>query len=170
LTEPEQLNLGITQEWLDAHAEQVGMKYEPRRFERATPNQKALFTLSFKNPTVISNVLTSIYFGTVKVDDYPFIKVSITEKSGNTRSVSSNGQFLLMLPWKIGGVGQPVQTYNANISRAIESLLPDNFTNKRRLASDEVPRILTEYLMYHIDRDWKLLDDENKSSGPSNNP
>jgi hypothetical protein len=162
LAKPELHNLGITQDWLDANAERAGMDYDPRRFREASQNQKALFTSTFKNPTVISNVLSSIFFGSVKVDDYPFIKVLITERTGKTTSVSSNGQFLLMLPWKNEEIGQSVETYNANISYAIASLLPENFLNKRRLASDEIPRTLAEYVMVQILRDWKLLDQQNK--------
>lgn len=81
MRKPEPVNIGITQEWLDANAEKAAMDYDPRRFEAAAPNQKELFTSSFKNPTIISDVLSPIFFGQVKVDDDPFIKVSITSKA-----------------------------------------------------------------------------------------
>ena len=126
-------NLGITQEWLDANAENAMKEYAEDYFSRAAKNQQALYFSSFKDPKLIERVLPDI-FDSRHSDDYPIVEVEITETNGRVIKVSSEAQPVFMLPWVISRGGRTLKTYNGNIARAIARLMPDKFANKGRLA------------------------------------
>lgn len=56
-----------------------------------------------------------------------------------------------------------IKTYNANISRAIASLLPKKFANRERINGEGLRHDLAEAVMRYIEDDWNLLDAENKA-------
>jgi hypothetical protein len=126
-------NLGITQEWLDANAEVAIEAYVNNRNPSITPNRRALHLSSFKDLKIIEKVLLR-RFNIKWTDDYPSAEIEITETDGRAIKVSSKTQHLFMLPWTISGDGKELKTYNADISRAVASLTPEDFANKERLA------------------------------------
>jgi hypothetical protein len=155
-------NLGITQKWLNANAEKAMKEYAEEYFSRAAKNQQALYFSSFKNPKFIERVLPKI-FNSLHTDDYPIVEVEITETDGRVIKVSSEAQPLFMLPWVISTGGRKLKTYNANIGRAVASLMPDNFANKGRLAGNGLLYEFAEAVMDEIEDRWELLNVENEA-------
>lgn len=160
-------NLGITQEWLNANAEAAVKEYADYYFSAAAPNQQALYYSSFKNLQFIEKILPFVLRGGW-TDDYPNFVVEITETNGSKTIVSSDKQPSFMLPWKIVKNDKTTQTYNANISRALVALLPEDFPNKERLSGESFRRALAESVMRAIKNDWEFLEVENKAGSTLN--
>ncbi|MGH9699472.1 MAG: hypothetical protein ACRD52_08405 [Candidatus Acidiferrales bacterium] len=163
LAKPELENLGISQPWLEANAIPAVETYAGS-FDDAAPNQKALYRVSFTNETLIRKVVLNL-FNFVSTDDYPSVKVEATLEDGSSVSATSNSQYLFMLPWKVKRSGQEVATYNADISRAVVALMPKKSTNRSRIAGQGLDVDLAEAVMRYIEKDWKLLDVENRVGG-----
>jgi hypothetical protein len=161
IPEPELANLGINQTWLNENAIPAVENYAAS-FNDAAPNQKALYQASFTNETIIRQVVSTL-FNFVRTDDYPSVKVEMTFDDGSSASASSDSWYLFMLPWKLKRNGEEIATYNADISRAIASLMPKKSTNRSRIAGEGLEVDLAEAVMRHIEKDWKLLDVENRA-------
>jgi hypothetical protein len=160
---PELQNLGINQTWLDANAIPAVEK-SSGSFENAAPNQKSLYQNSFTNESLIGQVVPNL-FNFSRSDDYPSAKVELTLEDGSTASALSTSQYLFMLPWRVKRSGEEITTYNADVSRAIAALMPKNATNRSRIAGDGLDVDLAEAIMRHIEKDWKLLNVENRVGG-----
>jgi len=162
VTRPDPANLGITQEWLDANAEKAIKEYAAAYFSLAAPNQRELYFSSFKDPKFIEKVLPRL-FNFVASDDYPNVEIEITRTDGRMINVSSKAQPLFMLPWVISADGKKLETYNADIARAIASLAPKKFANKDRLAGEGLGYELARAVMDEIKDSWELLNVESKA-------
>jgi len=162
VAKPDPANLGTTQEWLDANAKKAIKEYAVAYFSLAAPNQRELYFSSFKDPKFIEKVLPRL-FNFVASDDYPRVEIELTETDGRVIKVSSRAQPLFMLPWVISGDGKKLETYNADIARAVASLMPKKFANKERLAGDGLGYGLAQAVMDGIKDRWELLNVENKA-------
>ena len=160
---PEPLNLGINQAWLDANAIPAVEKYAGN-FDGAAPNQKALYQTSFTDESLIRRVVPNL-FNFSRTDDYPSAQVEVMFEDGSTVSALSTSQFLFMLPWKVKRGSEEITTYNADVSRAVAALMPKKATNRSRIAGDTLDVNLAEAVMRHIEKDWKLLNVENRVGG-----
>jgi hypothetical protein len=162
VTKPDLANLGITKEWLDANAEKAIKEYAAAYFSLAAPNQRELYFSSFKDQKFIEKVLPRL-FNFVASDDYPNVEIEITGTDGRVIKVSSKAQPLFMLPWVVSGDGKKLETYNADIARAVASLAPKKFANRERLAGDGLGYELAKAVMDEIEGRWELLNVENKA-------
>jgi hypothetical protein len=160
---PELKNLGINQAWLDANAVPAVEKYAGS-FDDAAPNQKTLYQESFTNETLVGQVIPSL-FNFSRSDDFPSAKVEVTFEDGSTTTALSASQYLFMLPWKVMRNGEAITTYDANISRAVAALMPNEATNRSRIAGEALDVDLAEAVMHHIEKEWNLLDVENRVGG-----
>jgi len=163
IPEPELQNLGINQAWLDANAIPAVEKYARYAvsFDDAAPNQKALYKTSFTSQTLIEQVVPNV-LNVSRSDDYPSVKVEVTFDGGSKATVDSDSQGLFMLPWKVKRNGEAFDTYNANISRAVAALMPNNATNRARIAGERLDVDLADAVMHYIEKDWNLLNAENR--------
>lgn len=158
-------NIGITQEWLNANATLGAEEYANHYISSGAQNQQELFYSSFKNLQFVEKLLPSLLRGGW-TDDYPQLQVEVIEKDGSKIVVSSDEQPLFMLPFEIRRTGAEFKTFNANISRAIGSLLPKKFVNKGRLTGTGLRGKLAEKVMQMVKDDWEFLEVENKA-GPA---
>jgi hypothetical protein len=163
LPHPEMSNLGITQEWLYAKSKTVPISYT---IGRSVPSadQDELFRRSFTNSGIIAKIIPSL-FRFSRTDDYPSIDVEVDFEDGSLTLVNSHSQYAFMLPWEITRRGRLTSTYNANVSRALAALLPENCTNRERIAGAGVAEELARAVRTYIDDDWNLLDAESKAGG-----
>jgi hypothetical protein len=159
---PESSNLGITQQWLEANAEEGAKEYAEWYFSAAAPNQRDLYFSSLRDRAFVEKVIQSL-FSFVRSDDYPHVEVTIMGAGGAQVTVASASQYLFMLPWKVTKDGRTAETYNAHISRAVAGLLPEKFANRGRIAGEGLRRDLAEAVMRWIEDDWNLLETENKA-------
>ena len=155
-------NLGITQAWLDANAEQGVKEYADVYYSSSAPNLQALYLSTFKNLNLMKSEVASLYTRRW-TDDYPRLEIKVTTADGTKLFATSEVQQLLMLPWKITRNGQESKSYDANIARAVAPLLPEKFANKERLSSEGLSRVLAEAVMWRIRDQWQFLDAENQT-------
>jgi hypothetical protein len=158
VTKPDLANLGITPTWLKANvASQM-----PRAWALATEttaNQQSLFNKSFTNLGLVAKVLPTLFTFT-RSDDYPGSAVEVVFEDGSKLTAKSHSYYVFMLPWQIEG---KEETYNAEISRAIASLLPSKGVNKERLEGDGLASQLTDAVMQSIEREWNLLGSDERA-------
>jgi len=152
ISKPDPANLGITKSWLQSHLALVKDQWKMRD---ATARQKALFQLTFTDPEKISGTLSSLFTYT-SFDDYPSAEVKIKFSDDSQLALTSHSYYEFMLPWTIHG-SKNLETYNADISRAISALLPPKSANKERLAGPELGSHLADAVMNRIDKQWKQI-------------
>jgi len=118
-----------TAEWLAAVA------HRPHEHAAAVPTcsdeAKHLFEQRLADPDYARDVLDG-YFGMMRTDDYPEVKVDVALHDGRTLHIESHAQPALMLPWNVDGV----KTWNPELPRAIAAMLP----------SGAEPRVSGEFL------------------------
>lgn len=66
-------------------------------------------------------------------DDYPQLSIVVRARDGRTVSLSSQSQYLYMLPIMLQAQGGTQQVIDAMLAHAIAALLPDGAVNKSRL-------------------------------------
>jgi hypothetical protein len=157
------VNLGITQEWLDANAEKAIKQYAGEYLSSANKDQRALYFSSFKDPKFIEEKILPRLYDSFHTDDYPKVDIEITETDGRVIKVSSRAQPLFMLPWVISRDGIELKTYNADIARAVASLMPDKFANRERLSGESLGYELAEAVMFEIRDRWESLKAKRKT-------
>jgi hypothetical protein len=155
LTKLDMTSLSITDEWLTSKVESQWSSVRARATETS---QEKLFRKSFTNLNLIANVLPRILPSLLSPDisDYSaFCKVEVVFNDSSKLSAESYSYDVFMLPWSMKG---DRMTYNADISRAVAALLPDESVNKSTLAGDEkLASQLTYAVMASIEREWNLL-------------
>jgi hypothetical protein len=152
-------NLGINPAWCKQNAVTVG-ENTGAEYREGAPNQKQLFIEAFNDPAVVAQVVKNL-FSFTRFDDNPGASVKVTYGDGKTILAKTHSYYVFMLPWQIDGG----ETYNAQVSRAVASLMPKDTVNKERLAGDDFSKEFGESVMQFIDRDWKLLDARNRAGG-----
>jgi hypothetical protein len=160
MSQPEPLNLGITETWLNGAVPNLIQR--DVSWDAATASQKQLFISSFSDLATIKAVLPSLY-NFVRMDDYPSVQVELDFDDGTTISASSQTPYQFMLPWKVVRGSETTTTYNADISRAIVALMPKKSTNRTRLTGDGLDRDLDDAVRQKIKNQWNLLGVEDKA-------
>jgi hypothetical protein len=161
LKEPDASNLGVTSTWLRSHADKAGTHMSRIHYAEGTEQQKDLFKAAFADKQTLGSRLKDVYAG-FHTDDYPHIRVRIWLDDGTVISLKTDSQNPFMLPWQISSNGTVTKTYNANISRALYALLPENFTNCERLISEQESSLgllgmLATETENAIESQWNLL-------------
>ena len=95
------------------------------------------------------------YYSNKSFDDYPKVKAIIKFANKQTIALSSDAQQIYMIPWKIKKNGNEYINYDVQISKALDNLLPESFSEKERIQGD-----LIEVFEDHIWRDeiWNFLE------------
>jgi len=133
----------------------------PGKMPDATARQKALFESTLTDPEKIRDVLPSLFTYT-SFDDYPSAEVKIKFSDDSQLTLTSHSYYEFMLPWTIHG-SKNLETYNADISRAISALLPPKSANKERLAGPEFGFHLADAVMNRIEKQWKEIGAEDRA-------
>ena len=136
LAEPDPENVGITTQWLQNHVEDAGRYATYFDYQAGYPDQQDLFRTTFTDERTIQARLKSLY-QSFHTDDYPSMSVQLAFDDGELVTICSDSQHPFMIPWKVARGGNTTETYNANISRALFSLLPAKFTNREDLTDEE---------------------------------
>jgi len=162
LPAPQVTNLGITADWLRQNVKPVPKQGEAAKYYEGAPNQRALYENTFSDLGIIQKLLPSL-FDFWKSDDYPELMLTVTFADGQKWTAISDSYFPLMLPWTVDLNGQKRKTYNADISRALASLMPDGSLNLERLNDTELKVGLHDEVMQHIQNEWNILGVENRA-------
>jgi hypothetical protein len=136
ISAPNGTNLGVTSQWLQNHSEEAGEYAIVFNYQAGSAQQKELFRSSFTSDRTIQKRLDSLY-ASFHTDDYPHMAVELTFEDGTSQTAKSDSQHPFMVPWSISHNGVTAETYNANISRALLTLLPSEFANREALTDEQ---------------------------------
>jgi len=165
IAKPELANLGITPEWLKTQIVPAEDRMQGA-FPDALSTQKKLFEGSLTDPRFVAKVLPDL-FNFTRFDDYPFVHVQVSFKDGSKVTANSRSYYAFQIPWKIGEDTNRA-TFNADLSRAVSSLMPPRTANKERLDGMDIGFELAEAVMTRIEPQWKMLGVEGRSGGALN--
>lgn len=154
---PSLTNLGITQAWLNANADDAMLKYE----QTAAENLRAIFLRSYSDVSLVERLLPEVYRDW-STDNYPEFSVEITFIDGSLTKVFSSTQWPLMLPWSVSIGERTHRTFDCGISRAIAKLVPAKFTNAVRLSDRALLRAVGVKVRAEIEDEWNWQDTINR--------
>jgi hypothetical protein len=149
---------GITREWLLSNFRAALEDRAHEKLKSLSPKQVELFRNQFTDVNK-AQVAFGELFKNWHTDDYP--SVSVTAWLSNRKiQIESQSQYPFMLPW----VGSDASGgYNCLISLAIGAVLPNNFSNRRRLLVSRGFRWdLADAVMRSIEPEWDLLETDFK--------
>jgi hypothetical protein len=132
-------NLGLTPAWLQSNRDRLltafGGETSGAIFPLASPRQRAWLT----NALFDLNLLGGAVRDSVNrfwTDDHPEIRIGFDSGDRAVAQLHSRMQMSFMLPWEVT-LGTNIHTsYDAGISRAVASLLPSGFLNRKRIQGD----------------------------------
>jgi len=156
----EQFNLesfGITQDWLNQNADEVAQQY----LKNTSPSAREYFLQSFLNYAKIREIFPMVLSGGW-TDDYPRFEMIITKKDSSKIKIYSGEQVIFMLPWSITDGKNSYVSGNPKLSRAIAALLPENFTNKKRINGNYLLGEIVEKLKRELSEDLNRLESQDK--------
>jgi hypothetical protein len=140
-------DLGVTSEWLKAHASSVAQRIAAgTRIGRRPVHEEAL-EATFTDLQVMAKAVPSLF-----VREHSFcmdcviyrelVKIDITLEDGSSLNARSSSDCLYMLPWHLTGNPSGAIAYNADISRAVAALMPEDSTNRGLLTAEHIDMAL----------------------------
>jgi hypothetical protein len=87
------------------------------------------FFEALADPNVLQ-LMVKRHFEGLSLDSWPEFEISIEYENGRIVKLSSRSTRAYMLPWQLERDDDQKPTYNANISRALASLLPEKTLNR----------------------------------------
>lgn len=138
-SEPNPYDLGVTPAWLKEHSASVAQRIsESTQIGRRQVPQAAMES-TFGDPAVMDKLLPELFdrhhYSCVDCVRYSFkVSVAVTFDDSSSLHASASSEFPFMLPWQLSNA----VAYNADISRAVASLMPDKSINHSLLLADNV--------------------------------
>jgi len=158
---PSLSNLGITRAWLTQNASDAAKHFGALGQPNDERQQEFLRT-SFTDLALIGRALPRVVSANW-TDDGVWVHVVVRFSSGKTVSAETTHKPAFMLPWTSRVDGKQTRTYNADISRAVEKLLPEGAVNKDRLQG----RGLMDQIVFEMDgsikQRWQQIGSEDKA-------
>jgi hypothetical protein len=160
LRTPELENLGITSAWLTQYAS-VEAKRAGTLGEPNDERQQDFFRKSFTDLALVKSLLPRIV-GSSWTDDPVWVHVSVKFANGDVWAAETMNQPAFMLPWACKVAGRTTRTYNADISRAVATLLPAGTVNRDRLAGTGLEELIRWAVEPTIQTQWKMIGAEDQ--------
>ena len=121
-------SLGVTDDWLHKLATEELARYEKER-GKLTAGEEGLFLAGFHDRQLVRSSIVGI----PPTDTSANVQVTVLFDCGAPLLVTSSSQDGFMVPWVISRSGRNQTTFNADISRAIARIVPEDFMNRNRL-------------------------------------
>lgn len=164
--EPSLANLGMSVAWLAAERGSALQSYY-RRYpsQHLDANQEAYFGRMFSDPRTAFAWMNSWSRGEVlRLDDYPIANVRLDWPDGTSYELTSGSWFVFMIPWLAGP--DKTKTFNADISRAVAALLPEDAVNQKRLAGETLSAEYTDSLLeFQLHEQLRIIGAEDAFDG-----
>ncbi len=166
-------NLGLASAELDRIA-RLGLKQLELNEAHSNSDQEARFLSAFKSEETVMQALRIAMIP--RFDDFPAVSIAIVLITGKQLRVASKSPYYFMLPWVITAEGgNQTQSYNANISRTLQSVLPPAFTNRERLSGSDIAAGITSYVIKYKRANtfkcrFKISDVDRHGQGQSSAP
>jgi hypothetical protein len=162
-------DLGVTAAWLKAHDAAVVQHFAGTRVNGA-PIHAAMLEATFADPGTVNKVVPSLFDKRHYVCPdcsrlLLSVKVVVSFDDFTNLQAKSSSRFPYMLPWQLSGTATEATAYNAEISRALAALMPENSANRSRLSGEEFAIDLGGAVMTLVEHQAQLLDVEGKTGG-----
>jgi hypothetical protein len=132
-------NLGLTPAWLESNRDRLlaafGGETSGAIFPLASPRQRAWLTNALFDLNLLGGVVRDSAYRFWS-DDHPEIRIGFSSGDRAVAQLHSTRQMSFMLPWEVTLGTNTHATYDAGISRAVASLLPSGFLNRKRIQGD----------------------------------
>lgn len=149
LDHPDLANLGITPEAM-ALAAKTGDDWND--FATASPAQITLYRRALTDPAIQRRIVDML-FNSVTSDYMPYASITLVYDDASTLRAETYSTQPFALPWMIkSGDGGQKLTFNADITRAMSSLLPGQGGYNRRAMVQEIKFLFRAY----IHPQWQL--------------
>jgi hypothetical protein len=162
--------LGVTPTWLKANASSVAHHLAETRVVNGHPVHEAMLESSFADPATMEKVVPRLfdnrYYFCFDCRHYlQSVVVHVTFDNFTSLEARSSSQFPYMLPWRLTGNPTPASAFNADISRAIAALMPENSSNRSRLSGENLAMELGRSVLMDVEHQAQLLEVESKTGG-----
>jgi len=164
--EPNRDDLGFTPAWLKANAPRLGEKLTSSTLVGGKPIHEADFELAFADPATVANAIPLLFRHQFCVDCDHFIEsveISASFEDGTQIRARAGSDFPYMLPWHMQDNGADVVAYNADISRAVAALLPEDAANHSLLGGEHLDMRLGRIVLSESEHNVRLLEVEEKT-------
>ena len=166
--EPKREDLGLTLAWLKTNASSLGQNFAQTTFIGGKPIHQSAFESAFTDPTAVDKAVPLLFRPRLCVDCDRFtssVEISVRLDDGTQINARTSSQSPFMLPWHLQNGGKDVIAYNADISRAIIALMPENSANRSQLAAEHLATELGHIVLNQEEHETGLQDIENRTSG-----
>jgi hypothetical protein len=162
-------DLGVTPAWLKAHASGAAQHFAGTRINGA-PVHLAMLEAAFADPAEADQAVPVLFDSRhYSCADCPrpdrYVEIVVTFDNAPSVKARSGSQFPFMLPWRVFGNSPGSVAFNADISRALAALLPENATNRAQLAGENLDIALGNVLLWRVEHQAQLSDVESKTGG-----
>jgi hypothetical protein len=162
-------DLGITPAWLKANAAAVAQSSSGTLINGAHPDQARL-EKAFADPAVTDAIVPELFdrrhYSCADCRRFTgSVKITITFEDGTSLEAWSGSEFPFMLPWTVRGNSTGSSAFNADISRALVALLPEQAANRSRLSGEYLAAALGRAVMHRVEKQAQLDEVESKTGG-----
>lgn len=161
MSAPSLSNLGISQGWLNEQAVEAA-KHFGNLGEQNDERQQEFLRKSFTDLALIGKTIPRVVKSNW-TDDPVWVHVIVRYSDGKTIQAETKNQPAFMLPWTCKRDGRIIRTFNADISRAVAKLLPDNSVNQQRLQGAGLMRQIVFQMDGSITHRWKEIGAEDEA-------
>jgi len=166
--EPKREDLGFTPAWLKANSTSLGQTFAQTTFIGGKPIHQSAFESAFADPAVVDKAVPLLFQPRRCFDCDRFtqsVEISVRFEDGTRIDARVFSESPYMLPWRLQSAGRDVVAYNADISRAIAALMPENSANRSRLAGEHLATELGHVVLTQEEHESGLQDIERKTGG-----
>jgi hypothetical protein len=167
--EPKREDLGFTREWLKASASSLGQNFAATVYHPGGHHiHQSDFESAFTDPAVVDKAIPRMFQRHMCVDCdrfTEFVEISVRFENGTRIVARAVSESPYMLPWHLQIDGKDVVAYNADISRALAALMPEDSTNRSRLEGEHLANQLGHIVLTQEVHEAGLLEIESKTGG-----
>jgi hypothetical protein len=156
-------DLGVTPAWLKVHAASVAQRISEATVIGRDHVPQAALESTFADPVIMDRIVPELFdrrhYFCVDCTQYRLeVTVAVTFDDASRLSASASSEFPFMLPWRLSNA----TAYNADISRSVAALMPDESANRSLLLAEKLDVQLGNAAVSHT----RNLDVERRTAGP----
>jgi hypothetical protein len=166
--EPTREDLGFTPEWLKSNAASLAQNFATTTFIGGKPIHQSAFASAFTDPAAVDQAIPLLFRRRWCADCDRFIQtveISVRFDDGTRIEARTSSEFPYMLPWHLQNDSKGIDAYNADVSRALAALMPENSTNRSRLSGDHLASELGHVLLMQEEHATQLREVESQTGG-----
>jgi hypothetical protein len=165
-SEPNRDDLGFTPEWLKANAPALGGKFAETMIVGGQRIHESAFESKFTDLAAVDKAIPLLFQRRICADCDRYMQsvdISVRFDDGTRIGARTSSEFPFMLPWHLQKNGTDVVAYNADISRSLAALMPENSANRPHLEGEHLDRKLGQILLMQEEHESQLREVEDQT-------